>query len=374
MYLPADITNCTLTAAFNNGIESMHSAPFAFTKPVATIPPVNCCIHAEWTRHTAPCGKTTTGNNLYRERLLNSQTQNPSATSMDCTVSLPADTFHFTLTAAFTNGTKSPHSAPFIFTKPTSTSPQATITANVISGIAPFRLNFNGASSTGFTGSYQWNFGDGSTGTGATVAHPFTSADSRIIQLPVIDANNQSSFATTTITANAPVANTPPAAAITASESSGTAPVTFTFYGSGSIAGSGAMTSYARSFGDGTSPSGVTASHSFTSAGRYTATLTVTDNQGASDTTATSINVQDEPLTAEIEMGKIPLTGNWVRVHFTNIFENPIVVAGQLSFNETDPCVMRVHNVTPTGFIYQSGRRGLFRWHPLARDRPILGY
>lgn len=530
--LAADTTNFTLTAAFTDGTESPHSAPFAFAKPSAPVVSGTTTIHAEWTSYTAPSGYTVSGYNLYMEGALACQTQSPSATSMDCTVSLPADTTRFTLTAAFSNGTESPHSSPFTFTKPTSAPPQANITADVSGGTVPFAVNLSGASSTGSISSYQWNFGDGSTGTGATVAHTFTTAGSRTVQLTVFDANNQSSVATTTITANAPVVNTPPTAAITASASSGTAPVAITFNGSGSTAGSSAIASYtwsfgdgstasgatashsfasagtftttltvtdskgltssastaitvaapvvltpptavvatstaagpaplavtfdgtgskaasgstiasyAWSFGDGASASGATASHSFTSAGTYTATLTVTDskgltssastpivvsapiiinkapsavitatptsgtspltatfdgsgstdsdgniasyiwnfgdgstasgktashtyttkatftatltvtdNKGSNNTTSTIINVQDEPLTAEIEMGEIAVTGSWVRVPINNTFVNPIVVAGPPSFNDAAPCAVRVRNVTPTGF------------------------
>ena len=290
--LTADTTNFTLTATFTDGTESPHSAPFAFIKPSDPVVSGTTTIHAEWTSYTAPSGYTTTGYNLYMEGALACQTQNPSATSLDCTVSLPADTTSFTLTAAFGYGTESPHSSPFTFTKPTATPPQATITTDVTTGTVPFTVNLSGASSTGSISSYQWDFGDGSTGTGATVAHTFTTAGSRTVQLSVLDENNQSSVATITITANAPVVNTPPTAAITASATGGTAPVTITFNGSGSAAGSNPITSYAWCFGDGSAASGATASHSYTSAGTYTTTLTVTDSKGLASTSSTAISVE----------------------------------------------------------------------------------
>ena len=75
-------------------------------------------IHAEWTAYTAPSGLTVTGFNLYQEGVLACQTQTASATSLDCIVSLNADTTNFTLAAAFSNGTVSQQSAPFTFTIP----------------------------------------------------------------------------------------------------------------------------------------------------------------------------------------------------------------------------------------------------------------
>jgi PKD repeat protein len=76
-------------------------------------------------------------------------------------------------------------------------------------------------------------------------------------------------------------ANQPPVAVATATPSSGTAPLPVTFSGSGSSDPDGSIASYAWTFGDGSSASGISASHTYVSAGTYTAKLTVTDNLGA---------------------------------------------------------------------------------------------
>src|SRR5439155_17366896 len=52
------------------------------------------------------------------------------------------------------------------------------------------------------------------------------------------------------------------------------------FNGSGSFDSGGSITSYAWTFGDGGSASGVTVSHAYAVPGTYNATLTVTDSRG----------------------------------------------------------------------------------------------
>ena len=204
------------------------------------------------------------------------------------------DTANFSLTARFSNGTESPHSAPFAFTKPSGTVDplQAAVTANPTNGTAPLAVTFNGSTSTGNITSYQWDFGDGSTGTGATPSHTYTTAGSHTAKLTVSNASNQTSVATTVVTVTAPINTTPPTAVLSASTNGGVAPLAVTFNGSGSTAASGnSIASYTWSFGDGSTASGSTASHSFTTAGTYSTTLTVTDNRGLTSTASKTTTV-----------------------------------------------------------------------------------
>lgn len=92
----------------------------------------------------------------------------------------------------------------------------------------------------------------------------------------------------------------PPQAVITASTTRGTAPLTVNFSGAGSSDPDGSIVSHAWAFGDGVSASGVTASHTYTTAGSYTATLQVTDNSGLSASTSTVITV--DPVVAVTTM------------------------------------------------------------------------
>ncbi|MFD5277952.1 PKD domain-containing protein [Pseudarthrobacter sp. NPDC058362] len=63
------------------------------------------------------------------------------------------------------------------------------------------------------------------------------------------------------------------------------------FDGSASTDPDGSIASYAWNFGDGTTGSTTTASHTYASAGTYAVTLTVTDNDGATDSTTRQLSL-----------------------------------------------------------------------------------
>jgi PKD repeat protein len=91
------------------------------------------------------------------------------------------------------------------------------------------------------------------------------------------------------------IENKLPTASINASPSSGQAPLTVNFDGSASADPDGQIAAYAWAFGDGGTATGATASHQYTSAGTYTAKLTVTDDSGATVSTAQPITVSAPP-------------------------------------------------------------------------------
>jgi PKD repeat protein len=97
---------------------------------------------------------------------------------------------------------------------------------------------------------------------------------------------------------SAPVAGAAPVASISSSATSGVAPLTVTFSAAGST---GTISAYEWHFGDG-SPvaSGVSASHSYTAAGSYSATLKVTNSSGYSDTRAVTINATSPQLSMAV--------------------------------------------------------------------------
>lgn len=89
-----------------------------------------------------------------------------------------------------------------------------------------------------------------------------------------------------------------PTAVMSATPSTGTAPLTVAFDGSGSIPRGNPLVSWTWSFGDGSSGSGVQTSHVYLTPGSYTASLTVTDSLGVTSIPATtSIVVSVAPPT-----------------------------------------------------------------------------
>ena len=85
--------------------------------------------------------------------------------------------------------------------------------------------------------------------------------------------------------------NQVPTAVMSATPATGNTPLTVAFSGTGSTDPDGTITSWSWSFGDGTTGGGATTSHVYSTAGTFTAALTVTDNEGASSTTSTPIVV-----------------------------------------------------------------------------------
>ena len=87
--------------------------------------------------------------------------------------------------------------------------------------------------------------------------------------------------------------NRPPLPAISANPASGTAPLNVQFSGSATVDPDGdAISSYRWNFGDGSAEaSGVNVSHTYSSAGTFTARLTVQDSRGASASTSRAVTV-----------------------------------------------------------------------------------
>ena len=94
-----------------------------------------------------------------------------------------------------------------------------------------------------------------------------------------------------------PPSNTPPVASFQVSASSGNAPLTVRFDASASNDPNGAIASYRWNFGDGSATaSGVIAGHVYPAPGIFTATLTVTDNQGTATSATRQISVSTGTL------------------------------------------------------------------------------
>lgn len=116
-----------------------------------------------------------------------------------------------------------------------------------------------------------------------------------------------SSSATVTITNDPLVANTPPIASFSANSYSGTAPLAVTFDAGSAYDPDGTILSYLWNFGDGTSGSGAYVSHTY-KAGSFTATLTVTDDNGATATKAVTISSQAPVATTDTTLPSVTLT------------------------------------------------------------------
>ncbi len=89
--------------------------------------------------------------------------------------------------------------------------------------------------------------------------------------------------------------NQPPVAVSSATPNTGNAPLPVDFSSTGSYDSDDQIVSFSWDFGDGTTATGNLQSHTYSDAGTYDATLTVEDNQGATDSTTIVVTVQVTP-------------------------------------------------------------------------------
>lgn len=158
-------------------------------------------------------------------------------------------------------------------------------------GVAVLFDGSGSSDSDGTIAAYDWDFGDGSVGTGVTPSHAYATDGTFNVTLTVTDDGGlaDSDSTTATITVAGPI----PPVADANGPYVGTVGVPVQFDGSGSSDPNGTIVSYAWDFGDGDSGSGVGPTHTYAAAGLYNVTLTVTDDEGASDTDSTTANISD---------------------------------------------------------------------------------
>ena len=144
---------------------------------------------------------------------------------------------------------------------------------------------------------YQWNFGDGDSGTGIATTHSFDDAGTFVVTLTVTDSIGRVNALSQSVSVGQ---GTKPTATIVTSPSSPIIGQTINFNGSTSIAAPGrVIRSFDWDFGDGTSGGGPQVGHAYANAGSYTAVLTVTDDAGRVGTGTVTISVGTGNPTAD---------------------------------------------------------------------------
>lgn len=155
-------------------------------------------------------------------------------------------------------------------------------TASFTASSVDLHLSVNGQNSTDSDGDalvLTWNWGDsGAQGTGVVASHDYSAAGSYTITLTVSDGRGGSATATKVQT----IIILPTPTFVARQQAMNT-----TFDATGSTGSAGhAITSYAWDFGDGANGTGLMATHTYSTPGRYSAKLTVTDSAGLSNSVA----------------------------------------------------------------------------------------
>ena len=166
--------------------------------------------------------------------------------------------------------------------------PVASASADMTTTFVNQDINFTGSLSTDDIriDSYAWDFGDGNTSTSPNPVHRYSAYDDFTVTLLVTDDGGL----TDTVSFEISVINQAPVAIASANRLNISPGQSVNFTGSGSTDDL-AVTSHDWDFGNSQGSSSADTSHTYTCAGTYVVTLTVSDAEGLTDNTTITINV-----------------------------------------------------------------------------------
>jgi len=161
----------------------------------------------------------------------------------------------------------------------------------------------------GYIVSYFWDFGNGASASGIFVNYSYAENGTYTVTLAVTDDDGEYSVAHSVIT----VFNRPPVASFTESADTVLTGEVICFDASTSYDLDGNVISYFWEFGDGTNATGMIVSHTYADNGIYIVTLTVTDNDGATDSAyATKTVLNRPPIASFTESAETVTVGEFI--------------------------------------------------------------
>lgn len=248
--------------------------------------------------------------------------------------------------------------------------PTAAITASAYSGNVSLKVLFNGSWSTPSEPSesilsYEWDTGDGHTYSGISPEHVYSQAGVYTVKLTVADSKNRKNTAIRTVAA---FDSLPPVAKIAYSPEELRAPVEVAFDASTSAPGSfdGSIVKYEWAFGDQTTGTGQTATHLYSQGGTYNVILTVTDDRGKTNSTASTVVVLPEfkptaVIAYDVNSGYRPLTVNFDASDSTPTYSNGSIQSFKWYVNEAEVSSSEV-------FTHAFAEQGIFTVKLVVQD------
>jgi PGF-pre-PGF domain-containing protein len=231
-----------------------------------------------------------------------SASQNPTHTYTQ------AGTYTVSLTATNSAGSNTATKSSSISVSNPVSIPVASFSAAPTSGNTPLTVTFTDTS-TGSPTYWAWNFGDGGTSAAQNPTHTYTQAGTYTVSLTAANsAGSNTATKSGYISVTNPVSS--PVASFTTTPTSGNAPLTVTF----ADASTGSPTAWAWSFGDGGTSAVQSPTYTYSVAGTYTPSLTVSNAYGSNTlVSSTPITVSSTtPIVADfssnIVLGKVPLS------------------------------------------------------------------
>jgi uncharacterized repeat protein (TIGR02543 family) len=193
--------------------------------------------------------------------------------------------YNVTLTITDSEGQSSSASTWISVAVAPSAQPTAAFTMTPETGKNPLTITLDASASTPGSGNivnYIWNFSDGTTASGMVTQKTFAEHGTYTIFLSVLNTESKVASTQSDIVV---IENLHPVANLSASVSEGTLPLVVQFDASGSFDPDGSIVRYDWDFGDGTilDDGGATPSHTYTTEGTFVATVTVTDDNTATD-------------------------------------------------------------------------------------------
>jgi hypothetical protein len=177
----------------------------------------------------------------------------------------------------------------------------------------PTPLHFNASATVaGLSGlNFLWAFGDGSSTAGAVVRHTYYSAGNFTAVITASSPAGDDLVRSHAVTVSGPPRSPPRVASGGPSVGGGIAPVNISFQATGA-GGGGPPYTFAWSFGDGKGAIGSPVSHVFTAAGKFNATVTVTDALGDTNSSVYPIVVYNSTwvsLVVSVDRPSVPAGG-----------------------------------------------------------------
>jgi len=178
---------------------------------------------------------------------------------------------------------------------------------------------------------WSWDFGDGATSTVQSPSHKYDAAKTYSVMLVVTDDEGATGSVTQSITVAVPL-NQPPVASFKFSPSLPQVGSATTFTDA-STDSDGTISAWSWNFGDGGTSQVRNPSHTYSSTGPYSVTLTVTDNDGAKSA-VTKKQIQVAAAGAEVGLYSYP-----------NPASRQASIVYYLPTGATDP-VLRIYSIT----------------------------
>jgi hypothetical protein len=185
--------------------------------------------------------------------------------------------------------------------------------------------------------SYSWDFGDGGTATGITTTHAFPNIGTNNVTLTVTDSRGAQATKTVAVAVAAP---TPPTVSfeITPTTVGVNQDAFFTAVASTAAAGR-KIVSYEWQFGDGSTGSGVTTSHRYSTQGSFIITMKATDDVGAVATVTKTLTVSEGLPTLTLSvLPSAPKPNQTVTINVTAVpFGASTIVSYRYNWGDSSP-------------------------------------